>query len=184
VLGRRISRSAAAVSALVVLVACGSADSADVETASVVCNELRSFADELVDIVNESVAGISTMPADMRAEAIVEGLASAHRAVEAWDTRIDRIELPDIAEADRIRVQLHDGADRALVELDDQREKLRVGPIDDREVQGAVGEWFNSIEKVMSVTEPEIFRFERREFKQAFLDEAACRNVIQQFVND
>jgi hypothetical protein len=171
-------------SALVVLVACGSDKSADVETASAVCNELRSFDDELVAIVNESVAGISTMPADARAEAIADGLASARRAVEEWDTRIDRIELPGIAEADRLRAQLHLGADRALVELDDQRTELRIGPIDDREVQGAVGEWFNSIEKVMSVTEPEIFRFERKEFKQAFLDEAACRNVIQQFVND
>ncbi len=34
------------------------------------------------------------------------------------------------------------------------------------------------------MSEPEIFRFERTEFKQAFLDEPDCRNVIQPFVND
>ncbi len=56
--------------------------------------------------------------------------------------------------------------------------------IPDDEVQGEVGIWFNTIEKVMSVSEPEIFTFERVEFKQAFLDEPHCRNVIQQFVND
>ncbi len=53
-----------------------------------------------------------------------------------------------------------------------------------RRSQGVVGTWFNTIEKVFSVSEPEIFRFERTEFKQAFLDEPDCRNVIQQFVND
>ena len=56
--------------------------------------------------------------------------------------------------------------------------------VDDAEVQGVVGIWFNSVEKVVSSLEPEIFRFERREFKRAFLDEPDCRNVAQQFVND
>jgi hypothetical protein len=57
----------------------------------------------------------------------------------------------------------------------------RIGTI---EIDGVDEAWFNSVEKVMSVSEPEIFRFERRAFKQAFLDEPACRDVIQQFVND
>ena len=170
--------------ALIALVACGPEGSTDVETASEVCGELRAFDDELVDIVNGSVDGISSMPAEERAGAIADGLDSARDAVEAWDSRIDLIDLPEVADADRIRAQLHEGAEAALVELDDQRGTLRIGVIDDREVQGAVGEWFNSIEKVMSVIEPEIYRFDRREFKQAFLDEPSCRNVIQQFVND
>ena len=58
------------------------------------------------------------------------------------------------------------------------------GPVADDDVQGQVGIWFNSIEKVMSVSEPTIFTLERFELKQAFLDEPNCRNVIQQFVND
>jgi hypothetical protein len=56
--------------------------------------------------------------------------------------------------------------------------------VPDDEVQGVVGTWFNAVEKIVSSLEPEIFRFERREFQQAFLDEPACRNVIQQFVVD
>jgi hypothetical protein len=166
------------------LVACESERSPDAETASVVCDELRGFDGELVDLVNDSVDGIATMPAELRAGAIAEGLEAARVVLEGWEGRIDEIDLPDVAEADRIRLQLHTGAARALAELDDQRGELSVGTIDDRDVQGAVGGWFNSIEKVMSVTEPEIYRFERRDLKQAFLDEPACRNVIQQFVND
>jgi hypothetical protein len=104
--------------------------------------------------------------------------------VEAWQRRIGTIEIDGVDEADELRSQLMVGADRALDELPRQGELLRSGPIPDREVQGAVGGWFNSVEKVMSVSEPEIFRFERRAFKQAFLDEPACRDVIQQFVND
>jgi hypothetical protein len=171
-------------SALVPLVACGSESSRDADAASVVCNELRGFDDELVGIVNDSVAGIETIPAASRAGGIAEGLEAAHAAVAAWAIRIDQIELPGIAEAETLRAQLHGGADAALAVLVDQRADLSVGPIDDHDVQGAVGAWFNSIEKVMSVSEPEIFRFERRELKQAFLDEPACRNVVQQFVND
>jgi hypothetical protein len=166
------------------LLSCGPDPSADAETALVVCDELRSFDDGLVDIVNGSVAGIAGLPPDERAGAIADGLEAARDAVEAWTTRIDGLELPDVDEADRLRAQLHDGASEALAELDDQRGKLRVGALPDREVQGAVGEWFNSVEKVMSVVEPQIFQFERHEFKQAFLDEPNCRNVIQQFVND
>lgn len=181
---RRILRCATVMSSVVLLGGCGSGSSEDDEFASVVCTELRGFNDELVDIVNDSVSGISAMSADHRSRMIAGGLESVRGAVEGWNTRIDQIELPEIAEAEQVRVQLHTGAAQALEELDDQREELALGPIDDREVQGAVGAWFNSIEKVMSVSEPEIFRFESREFKQAFLDEPACRNVVQQFVND
>jgi hypothetical protein len=85
---------------------------------------------------------------------------------------------------DELRLQLTVGADRALDELEHQRNLLRSGPIPDREVQGAVGEWFNSVEKVMSVSEPEIYRFERQAFRRAFLDEPACRHVIQPFVDE
>ena len=181
---RRILRSVIAMSALVSLIACESESSRDADTASVVCNELRGFDDELVGLVNDSVAGIATMPADLWADAIADGLEAAQAAVAAWAIRIDQIELPGIAERETLRTQLHGGAAAAIAVLDDQRTDLSVGPIDDRDLQGAVGAWFNSIEKVMSVSEPEIFRFERRELKQAFLDEPACRNVVQQFVNE
>jgi hypothetical protein len=157
----------------------------DVErTAAVVCETLRAHDDRMVDLVNDSVAGIGGLPEDERAEAIRSGFDDVASEVEAWRRRVETIDLGDVDEADELRRQLTVGADRALDELDRQRDALRSGPIPDREVQGAVGEWFNSVEKVMSVSEPEIYRFERQELRRAFLDEPACRHVIQQFVDE
>jgi hypothetical protein len=157
----------------------------DVErTASLVCEELRAHDERIVDLVNASVAGIAELPEDDRAAAIRGGFDDVASEVEAWRRRIETIDLGDVDEVDELRRQLTVGADRALDELDRQRDSLRSGPIPDREVQGAVGEWFNSVEKVMSVSEPEIYRFERQEFRRAFLDEPACRHVIQPFVDE
>ena len=170
-----------------VLGACDSGPSAAQRTASVVCEELRAHDDRLVDLVNSSVAGISTLPADERSDAIRDGFIAVTAEVEAWRRRVDTLDLGDadeVEEVDELRRQLRGGADRALDELARQQGALREGPIPDREVQGAVGEWFNSVEKVMSVSEPEIYRFDRQEFRRAFLDEPACRHVIQRFVDE
>ena len=150
------------------------------------CNALRAFDNQLVDVVNGSVAGISSLPAGERPPLLLGGLDDARAAVQAWDDGIDSIDLPALDEAAELRRQLHRGAAEALSELDDQSGEWATLPAElpDDEVQGEVGIWFNTIEKVMSVSEPEIFTFDRVEFKQAFLDEPNCRNVIQQFVND
>ncbi len=173
--------------ASVLLVACQSGSGPDrTEFARTVCEELRRFDDELVDIVNDSVSGIASRPPDERGPAIAAGLERADTALIAWRDRIATLQLPEIGEAEIVRDQLATGAALGSKELDDQRNAMsgRADRIDDRDVQGAVGEWFNSIEKVMSVLEPEIYKLERREVKQAFLDEPACRHVIQQFRND
>jgi hypothetical protein len=164
--------------------ACAAEPSGDDQVASTVCEELRLHDNRLVDLVNASVAGISALPAGQRADAIRSGLDHVEIELLAWSERVGEISLDNIDEADALRTQLAVGAGLALEELERQRDLLRSGPIPDGEVQGAVGQWFNSVEKVMSVSEPAIFKFQRREFKQAFLDEPACRNVIQQFVND
>jgi hypothetical protein len=174
----------AAVTGAVVLAACDSGPSEEARAAAAVCEELRAHDNRVVAIVNESVAGIAELPEARRSDAIAKGLEDVTAEVEAWRGRIATLEIGDVDEADDLRSQLEVGADRALDELSRQEGLLPSGPIPDREVQGAVGEWFNSVEKVMSVSEPEIFRFDRRAFKQAFLDEPTCRNVIQQFVND
>jgi hypothetical protein len=164
--------------------ACDSGPSDIERTASAVCEELRAHDDRIVDLVNASVAGIATLPAGDRAEAISGGLDAVTAEVEVWQRRLDTVDLGDAEEVDELRRQLTVGAERALDELTRQRASLRSGPIPDREVQGAVGEWFNSVEKVMSVSEPEVFRLDRQEARQAFLDEPACRHVIQQFVDE
>jgi hypothetical protein len=166
------------------LTGCDSGPSDVEQTAAIVCEELRTHDDRMVDLVNASVAGIGGLPEDERAEAIRRGFEDVASEVEAWRRRIETVDLGDVDEVDELRRQLSVGADRALDELDHQRDALWSGSIPDQEVQGAVGEWFNSVEKVMSVSEPEIFRFERQQLRRAFLDEPACRHVIQQFVDE
>jgi hypothetical protein len=181
-------RGCQAVASLVVIVlVAGCADnSEDAETAATLCNELRALDNRIVDHVNGSVEGINELSVEARMDGIIRGVDDVADELRRWDERIDAIELPDIDEAAELREELHAGVDAALAELDDQRRVFESGPsaVPDDEVQGVVGTWFNAIEKVFSVSEPEIFRFERTEFKQAFLDEPDCRNVIQQFVND
>jgi hypothetical protein len=168
----------------VLLGACGDGPSAEERTAGIVCEALRAHDRRLIDLVNTSVAGIATLPEEDRPEAIRRGFDGVETAVVSWRQLIEGIGLGDVHEVDQLRAQLVLGADRALEEIERQREQLPSGPIPDGEVQGAVGGWFNSVEKVMSVSEPQIARFERREFRRAFLDEPACRHVIQPFVDD
>lgn len=164
---------------------CGSGESpSDAAVASTVCEALRTFDDALVDAVNASVAGLSSLPPTARPGALEQGFVEVRAEVAAWREEAAHLELGDGAEAEMLGMQLTTGADEALAELDDQHVAFRTDEIADRDVQGAVGEWFNSIEKVMSVSEPEIHRFVRRDFKQSFLDEPACRHVIQPFRND
>jgi len=169
-------------------VSCGGDDStppSDAAVALAVCDALRAYDNALVDVVNESVAGVSALSPEARRDVLDGGVTDVVDVVTEWRRQIADLELPATAEGDEIRVQLDRGAVAALEELDDQSlQTAESGPIADDDVQGQVGIWFNSIEKVMSVSEPTIFTLERFELKQAFLDEPNCRNVIQQFVND
>ena len=65
----------------------------------------------------------------------------------------------------------------------DEREAFdETGPtVDDANTRGRVGEFFNSIEKVLSVVEPTIATYDRRELQEAFLSEPDCTHVIQPF---
>ncbi len=176
---------------LLPVVGCGSDDepstdpSADGSVARAVCDALRDFDNGLADTTNASVAGIVAASPTERRAALDDGLVAAVDVVERWQESIGDLQIPEVAEAEQIRDQLAAGAEAALAELTDQATQTAgSGPVADDDVQGLVGIWFNSIEKVMSVSEPKIFVLDRTELKQAFLDEPNCRNVIQQFVND
>ncbi len=55
-----------------------------------------------------------------------------------------------------------------------------VPTVPDADVQGRVGQFFNAIEKVMSVAEPAVSRYERRDAARGVRREPSCRHVIQQ----
>ena len=184
--GRRGSATVAVITA-VALIGCSSGRSApaDADVAARTCSALRQINNRVVDVVNESVDDIGAAAADERLEPVVDALGEVRAELLAWDQEIDELDLPAGDEGRILIRQLHAGAAAALDELDRRAEGLEATvTVADDEVGGFVGGWFNSVEKVVSSLEPEIFRFERRDLKQAFLDDPACRNVIQQFVND
>jgi hypothetical protein len=103
--------------------------------------------------------------------------------LDEWAVSLAALDLPPVPEAERLRTELLDSIPAGHAELADEVAAFE-GPlstIPDGEVRGAVGAWQNTIEKVMSVTEPRIERYERVELQRAFLDEPSCRNVVQPF---
>jgi len=144
---------------------------------------LRSLDNDLVRAVNASVASIGALPAEERLASILDGVDSVGDILVDWRSAIDDLDLPDDARSRELRRQLRVGADEAIAELQRQRQSFETEPdvIVDREVQGVVGTWFNSVEKVMSVIEPELAGFDDAEFESAFQDQPDCRHVIQRY---
>lgn len=155
-------------------------------TAVALCDALREHDNEMVAAVNASVAGINAVAPEDRMPGVLDGMDDVRAVLVDWRERAEDLELPASAHDDAIRRQLVIGADEALEEIDRQRAEFAAGPavVADDEVQGVVGIWFNSVEKVMSVLEPEIVRLDDDAFEQAILDEPICRNVIQPYVVD
>jgi hypothetical protein len=159
---------------------------ADARTAFNVCSALRETVNGIVDAVNASVAGVNAIAPVDRTRAFLDGAAAIDAELTAWAVRIDDLSLPPGDEGRELRRQLEAGLADGRRELDEERDELQASEsaVPDEQVAGAVGAWFNSVEKVMSSLEPEIHRFERHGFKQAFLEEPTCRHVVQPFVND
>jgi hypothetical protein len=164
----------------------GSATNPDEDLAATLCGALREHTNVLVGIANDAAAGIHTRsPAD-RVERLEAGYAAADAAVADWGEDVRSLDLPDVVEAEELRADLLAGVDAGRAEIDDERAAFADAypSITDGEVRGAVGFWFNSIEKVMSVSEPAIATYDRLELEEAFLEEPACRHVVQQFTPD
>ena len=189
--GNVIRRPAALVTVIVAcaVAACGgdgdaTADpSADAQMAVALCGALREQTNVLARVANSAVAGIEGKTPEARAAAIRAGFDAAEDAAVAFQRSFDAMALPDVPERDSLHDQVLAGAATAVDEVAEERALFVDGSptVGDEDVQGRVGEFFNSIEKVMSVVEPAIAGYERRELKAAFLDEPTCRHVIQQF---
>jgi hypothetical protein len=151
--------------------------------ATALCNALRNQPNVMVRIANSAVAGIEGKSPEDRFQSIDNGFVEASTAATTFADGVDSLELPDIPERDSLRDQLAEGAQQAIDEVADEREAFdETGPtVGDADTRGRVGEFFNSIEKVLSVVEPTIATYDRRELKEAFLSEPNCRHVIQQF---
>jgi hypothetical protein len=156
---------------------------ADAELAMVLCANLRQKTNALVDVVNDSVARIHEFDEEERSARIRDGYVAAGEALDDWEATLTDLDLPGVAEAEALRAELLDSVEAGRDEISAEAPTFD-GPlatIPDDEVRGAVGVWQNSIEKVMSVTEPRIERYDRVDLQRAFLDEPSCRHVVQPF---
>jgi hypothetical protein len=160
------------------------AQSADAAMATALCGALREQTNALVRIANDAVAGIGASAPESRRASILAGFDAAEVAAAAFAEGIADLDLPSIDEADELRAEVERGARLGVEEVAEERTLFAEqvpGAIADDDVRGRVGQFFNSIEKVMSVAEPAIAEYERRDLQRAFLDEPTCRHVIQQF---
>jgi len=182
---RRLALGAgvAALLAMVAAVGCSSGPSADEELAATLCGALRDHTNDLVRIANDTAAGINDLTPTERVERVETGYAQADDSVAGWGDAVRSLDLPAVAEAEDLRADLLKGVEEGHAEIDDERRAFAetYSTMPDGEVRGAMGFWLNSIEKVMSVSEPAIATYERRALEEAFLDEPTCRHVIQQF---
>jgi hypothetical protein len=158
--------------------------SADAATASTVCERLRRFTNDLVGAANDAVTGINERTPPERTGAILAGFDDGLRIAEQYVEEAAQLPIdPDVPERDALLGELRAGAEAAVAELVDERARFatEVPEVTDDDVRGRVGQFFNALEKAMSVTEPAIAAYDRRDLQVAFLDEPACRHVIQQF---
>jgi hypothetical protein len=187
----RLTRSrqvlAGVVALAVVATACssggdGGADGGDDgELAVAMCGALREQTNVLARLANSSVAGIGNMTPEERYAAILAGFDAAEEAGRAYGEQVEVLALPPIAEAGDLHAQLVEGAAQAVEEIDDERATFldKGSTVPDDEVQGSVGEFFNSIEKMMSVAEPALGQDDRPALLRALRDEPTCEHVIQ-----
>ncbi|MCB0967706.1 MAG: hypothetical protein KDB37_12795 [Ilumatobacter sp.] len=179
------------VSGSLVLASCGRDDAtsdavpeAEHRLAVMLCANLRDKTNALVDVVNDSVVNIHDLDEIERADNIRAGYVAARAVLDEWEQSLDTLELPDdVPEAEALRDELLASVDAGRAELADEEPAFEnaLASIPDDEVRGAVGIWQNTIEKVMSVTEPRIEAYDRIDLQRAFLDEPSCRHVVQPF---
>lgn len=158
----------------------------DTEVARAVCAALRSYVNDLVGIANTAVDGIGARQPDQRINPVLEGFDAAIVTIGVHRDAIGRLTLRSVPERSALLTELVAGLDDATAELVDERAAFveRFDELVNGSAQGIAGIWFNAIEKAISVSEPEIYRYDRVGLKQAFLDEPDCRHVIQQFEID
>ena len=173
------------------LVACGDSDAdgasgsgLEADAANVVCGRLRTYTNDLVRVANETVTGINSLTPEERTAAILAGFDGGLEVARGHAALVDELQLGEsLPEAEGLHDELTEGAAAAIDELIDERAHFErdVPEVGDTEVAGRTSQFFNAFEKAMSVTEPAIAAYDRRELSEAFLAEPTCRHVIQQF---
>jgi hypothetical protein len=178
--------AAVAVAVSMVAAGCGaslptSSEAAATETATTVCGMLRDVNNELAASLNATSDAITddddpeTAPRMLR-----DGFDDLIVIAEAHVTEVDELDLPFSSARDALVDDLRSGAEESVTELEDERDALAgLDPVEIDEQAGVLGGAFTSLEKAVSVLEPQIGAYGDDELIAAVAAEDTCRHVIQ-----
>lgn len=145
------------------------------------CGLLRDLDNDLADIANETaLAARNETDALARVGDVLAGFDHLLARVELHDTAIATLDPADLAAGDALVADLARGADDARAELVDERAAFtELASVEDGDLTGRVGQFFNAIEKTMSVVEPVLAGYADDATIAAFSAEPTCRFVVQ-----
>ena len=145
------------------------------------CGLLRDYVNDTADIANKVAALVSTSPDPVaRRDALVAGFDELlTRSAQHRDT-VGAIDPATLYLGERLVADLLAGADQAIAELLEEQALLAtLDGITDGDRTGRVGQFFNALEKAMSVVEPAPTDYPDEALLRALAAEPACRFVVQ-----
>lgn len=150
-------------------------------TAATVCGLLRSFDNDAADIANETALVVrNSGDTTQRVDETLAGFDRLLDRVELHATAISTLDADVLVLGDALVADLARGADDARAELVDERAQFALLPeVTDGDLTGRVGQFFNALEKALSVIEPVIVDYADGATIAAFTAEPTCRFVVQ-----
>ena len=150
-------------------------------TALSVCDMLRTYVNDTGAIANASAAVVSGSEDPVgRRDAVLAGF---DRLIERTDAHLASVTALDptvLEQGAHLVADLIEGAEQAGAELRDERAAFeQVAGIDDENMTGLVSQFFNALEKAMSVAEPVVADYGSTDLIDAFAAEPTCRFVVQ-----
>jgi hypothetical protein len=153
------------------------------ETAAAVCGLLVDWSNDLTGTMNATSKTVTD--ADDPATAGPDLVAGIDEMIDQARGHVDQardLDIPDIADHDRLVDELAAGAEASITELEEGRAEVEaLPPIDVAGQPGAIGGVLNTVESAKSVVEPDIGGYDDADLQQAFRDEPDCAHVIQPF---
>lgn len=180
--------------AVLVTVACTSADpvtedaerveagfEADADLARALCDHLVLFVNQEVIAANDMAKSVTdATTAEARMERLLDGWDDVVARARLHERRTSALALPTAPESETLLAELQAGAAAATEVLADRRVELAAfGPFDEGSLAGVIGTAFTGIEKSFALSEPAVFRYDRRALRKAFDDEPRCEHVVQ-----
>lgn len=156
-------------------------DASPAATAIAVCDLLRTFVNDSADIANAAAADVTASDDPLaRRSAVLTGFDALLVRAQTHHDDVEALDPADLSQGDAMVADLLEGAQQAISELTEERAAFELLPgLERADTAGRVGQFFNSLEKAMSVVEPAITQWAELELVDAFAAEPTCRFVVQ-----